>query len=206
MSAKKDSFGNIGGFLCSNDDTLAQQERNILIMTEGFPTYGGLAGRDLEAIAVGLRETLDEHYLDYRLLSTSYVVQHLLDAGIPVMAPAGGHAVYLDARRFLPHLEPLQYPGQAMAVELYIEAGIRAVEIGTVMFGLDPHTGEERPARQDLLRLAIPRRVYTQSHMDYVLEAIQLVWERRTEIAGMRIVEAPNFLRHFTAHFERLPL
>jgi tryptophanase len=206
MSAKKDSFGNIGGFLCSNDDTLAQQERNILIMTEGFPTYGGLAGRDLEAIAVGLRETLDEHYLDYRLLSTSYVVQHLLDAGIPVMAPAGGHAVYLDARRFLPHLEPLQYPGQALAVELYIEAGIRAVEIGTVMFGLDPHTGEERPARQDLLRLAIPRRVYTQSHMDYVLEAIQLVWERRTEIAGMRIVEAPNFLRHFTAHFERLPL
>jgi len=206
MSAKKDSFGNIGGFLCTNDDALAQQERNVLIMTEGFPTYGGLAGRDLEAIAVGLRETLDEHYLDYRLLSTRYVVEHLLDAGVPVMAPAGGHAVYLDARRFLPHLEPLQYPGQALAVELYVEAGIRAVEIGTVMFGLDPHTGEEKPARLDLLRLAIPRRVYTQSHMDYVLEAIQLVWERRAEIAGMRIVEAPNFLRHFTAHFERLPV
>ena len=206
MSAKKDSFGNIGGFLCTNDDALAQQERNVLIMTEGFPTYGGLAGRDLEAIAVGLRETLDEHYLDYRLLSTRYVVEHLLDAGVPVMAPAGGHAVYLDARRFLPHLEPLQYPGQALAVELYVEAGIRAVEIGTVMFGLDPHTGEEQPARLDLLRLAIPRRVYTQSHMDYVLEAIQLVWERRAEIAGMRIVEAPNFLRHFTAHFERLPV
>jgi tyrosine phenol-lyase len=204
MSAKKDSFGNIGGFLCTNDDALAQQERNILIMTEGFPTYGGLAGRDLEAIAVGLRETLDEHYLDYRLLSTRYVVEHLVDAGIPVMSPAGGHAVYLDARRFLPHLQPLEYPGQALAVELYIEAGIRAVEIGTVMFGLDPHTGEERPARLDLLRLAIPRRVYTQSHMDYVLEAIQLVWERRAGIAGMRIVEAPNFLRHFTAHFERL--
>jgi tyrosine phenol-lyase len=204
MSAKKDSFGNIGGFLCTNDDVLAQKERNILIMTEGFPTYGGLAGRDLEAIAVGLRETLDEHYLDYRLLSTRYVVQHLVDAGIPVVSPAGGHAVYLDARRFLPHIDPLQYPGQALAVELYIEAGIRAVEIGTVMFGLDPHTGEERPARLDLLRLAIPRRVYTQSHMDYVLEAIELVWQRRAEIRGMRIVEAPNFLRHFTAHFDKL--
>ena len=204
MSAKKDSFGNIGGFLCTNDDELAHRERNILIMTEGFPTYGGLAGRDLEAIAVGLRETLDEHYLDYRLLSTRYVVNRLVDAGIPVMSPAGGHAVYLDARRFLPHIEPLQYPGQALSVELYVEAGIRAVEIGTVMFGLDPHTGEERPARQDLLRLAIPRRVYTQSHMDYVIEAIGLVWERREAIAGMKITEAPDFLRHFTAHFERI--
>jgi tyrosine phenol-lyase len=204
MSAKKDSFGNIGGFLCTNDAELAHRERNILIMMEGFPTYGGLAGRDLEAIAVGLRETLDEHYLDYRLLSTRYVVNRLIDAGIPVMSPAGGHAVYLDARRFLPHIEPLQYPGQALSVELYVEAGIRAVEIGTVMFGLDPHTGEERPARQDLLRLAIPRRVYTQSHMDYVIEAIGLVWERREAIAGMKIIEAPQFLRHFTAHFERI--
>ncbi|MCG8369652.1 MAG: tryptophanase [Proteobacteria bacterium] len=204
MSAKKDSFGNIGGFLCTNDDELAHRERNILIMTEGFPTYGGLAGRDLEAIAVGLRETLDEHYLDYRLLSTRYVVQHLRDAGIPVMSPAGGHAVYLDARRFLPHIEPLQYPGQALSVELYLEAGVRAVEIGTVMFGLDPHTDEERPARLDLLRLAIPRRVYTQSHMDYVLEAIGLVWERRDGVRGMKIVEAPQFLRHFTAHFDRV--
>jgi tryptophanase len=202
MSAKKDSFGNIGGFLCTNDAELAHQERNILILTEGFPTYGGLAGRDLEAIAVGLREVLDEHYLDYRLLSTRYVVEHLRDSGIPVMAPAGGHAVYLDARRFLPHIEPLQYPGQALAVELYLEAGIRAVEIGTVMFGLDAHTGEEQAARLDLLRLAIPRRVYTQSHMDYVLEAIDLVWERRDEIGGMKIVKAPQFLRHFTAHFE----
>ena len=202
MSAKKDSFANIGGFLCTNDMELATQERNILIMTEGFPTYGGLAGRDLEAIAVGLRETLDEHYLDYRLLSTRYVVEHLVDSGIPVMAPAGGHAVYLDARRFLPHIEPLQYPGQALSVELYLEAGIRTAEIGTVMFGLDPHTGEENPARLDLLRLAIPRRVYTQSHMDYVLEAIQLVWERRDAIRGIRIVDAPQFLRHFTAHFD----
>ena len=204
MSAKKDSFGNIGGFLCTNDSELASQERNILIMTEGFPTYGGLAGRDLETIAVGLRETLDEHYLDYRLLSTRYVVEHLIDAGIPVMAPAGGHAVYLDARSFLPHIEPLQYPGQALSVELYIEAGIRTAEIGTVMFGLDPQSGEEKPARHDLLRLAIPRRVYTQSHMDYVLEAIQLVWNRREAIRGMKIVEAPKFLRHFTAHFDWL--
>ena len=204
MSAKKDSFGNIGGFLCTNDADLAHRERNILIMMEGFPTYGGLAGRDLEAIAVGLRETLDENYLDYRLLSTRYVVNKLRDAGVPVMSPAGGHAVYLDARRFLPHIEPLQYPGQALSVELYIEAGIRAVEIGTVMFGLDPHTGVERPARQDLLRLAIPRRVYTQSHMDYVIEAIGLVWNRRHDITGMKITEAPQFLRHFTAQFERL--
>jgi tryptophanase len=204
MSAKKDAFANIGGFLCSNDAELAQQERNILILTEGFPTYGGLAGRDLEAIAVGLREVLDEHYLDYRLLSTRYVVEHLLDAGIPVVSPAGGHAVYLDARRFLPHLEPLEYPGQALSVELYIEAGIRAVEIGTVMFGLDPHSGEEKPAHHELVRLAIPRRVYTQSHMDYVLEAIDLVWQRRNDVRGLKIVKAPQFLRHFTAEFEHL--
>jgi len=202
MSAKKDSFANIGGFLCTNDAELARRERNILILTEGFPTYGGLAGRDLEAIAVGLREVLDEHYLDYRLLSTRYVVERLRDAGIPVVAPAGGHAVYLDARRFLPHIEPLQYPGQSLVVELYLEAGIRSVEIGTVMFGADPHTGEEHPARLDLVRLAIPRRVYTQSHMDYVLEGINLVWERRADIRGMRIVKAPQFLRHFTAEFD----
>ncbi|MCH8134632.1 MAG: tryptophanase [Proteobacteria bacterium] len=202
MSAKKDAFANIGGFLCTNDAGLAQQERNLLILTEGFPTYGGLAGRDLDAIAVGLREILDENYLDYRLLSTRYVVQHLREAGIPVVAPAGGHAVYLDARRFLPHIEPLQYPGQSLVVELYREAGIRSVEIGSVMFGIDPHSGEEHPARLELVRLAIPRRVYTQSHMDYVLEAIGLVWERRDEIRGMRIVKAPQFLRHFTAEFE----
>jgi len=202
MSAKKDAFANIGGFLCTNDAELAQQERNLLILTEGFPTYGGLAGRDLDAIAVGLREILDENYLDYRLLSTRYVVQHLREAGIPVVAPAGGHAVYLDARRFLPHIEPLQYPGQSLAVELYREAGIRSVEIGSVMFGIDPHSGEEHPARLELVRLAIPRRVYTQSHMDYVLEAIGLVWERRDDIRGMRIVKAPQLLRHFTAEFE----
>ena len=202
MSAKKDSFANIGGFLCTNDAALAQQERNILILTEGFPTYGGLAGRDLEAIAVGLREILDENYLDYRLLSTRYVVEHLRDLDIPVVAPAGGHAVYLDARRFLPHIEPLQYPGQSLAVEIYVEAGIRGAEIGTVMFGSDPHTGEEHPARLDLVRLAIPRRVYTQSHMDYVIEGVNLVWQRRSDIQGMRIVQAPQFLRHFTAEFD----
>ena len=204
MSAKKDAFANIGGFLCSNDAELAQQERNILILSEGFPTYGGMAGRDLEAIAVGLREVLDEHYLDYRLLSTRYVVERLLDAGIPVVSPAGGHAVYLDARRFLPHIEPLEYPGQALSVELYVEAGIRCVEIGTVMFGFDPHTGEEKPAHLDLVRLAIPRRVYTQSHMDYVLEAIDLVWQRRKDVRGVKIVKAPKFLRHFTAEFEQI--
>ena len=204
MSAKKDAFANIGGFLCSNDAELAQQERNILILSEGFPTYGGLAGRDLEAIAVGLREVLDEHYLDYRLLSTRYVVERLVNAGIPVVSPAGGHAVYLDARRFLPHIDPLEYPGQALAVELYVEAGIRAVEIGTVMFGYDPHSGEEKPAHLDLVRLAIPRRVYTQSHMDYVLEAIDLVWQRRKDVRGMKITKAPKFLRHFTAEFEQV--
>ena len=203
MSAKKDAFANIGGFLCTNDAELAHRERNILILTEGFPTYGGLAGRDLDAIAVGLREILDEDYLGYRLDSTRYVVNHLVEAGIPVVTPAGGHAIYIDAGRFLPHIEALHYPGQALAVELYIEGGIRGVEIGSVMFGLDPHTGVERPARIELLRLAVPRRVYTQSHMDYLLEAISLVWERRNDVRGMRIVEAPPFLRHFTAKFER---
>jgi tryptophanase len=203
MSAKKDAFANIGGFLCTNDAELAHRERNILILTEGFPTYGGLAGRDLEAIAVGLRDILDEHYLDYRLLSTRYVVKHLHEAGIPVVLPAGGHAVYLDARRFLPHIDPLQYPGTALSVEFYIEGGIRTVEIGTLMFGLDPHTGEEHPYHHDLVRLAIPRRVYTQSHMDYVIEAIQLVWDRRKDVRGLKIVEAPQFLRHFTAKLER---
>jgi tryptophanase len=203
MSAKKDAFANIGGFLCTNDAELAHRERNILILTEGFPTYGGLAGRDLDAIAVGLCEVLDEHYLDYRLLSTQYVVRNLLDAGIPVVSPAGGHAVYLDAQRFLPHIDALQYPGQSLAVELFIEGGIRGVEIGSVMFGLDPNSGDEHPARLELLRLAIPRRVYTQSHMDYVIEAVCLVWERRDQVRGMKIMRAPKFLRHFTAEFER---
>ncbi|HGY09548.1 MAG TPA: tryptophanase, partial [Oceanithermus profundus] len=201
MSAKKDAFANIGGFLVTNDGDLAAQERDLLILTEGFPTYGGLAGRDLEAIAVGLDEVLEEDYLNYRIVSTAYVANKLDEAGVPVMLPAGGHAVYLDARRFLPHVPPLAYPGQALSVELYVEGGVRGVEIGTVMFGKDPHTGEEKPAHWDLVRLAIPRRVYTQSHMDYVVEAVAQVYERREEIGGMRIVREPRFLRHFSAEF-----
>ncbi len=201
MSAKKDALANIGGFLVTNDAELAARERSLLIITEGFPTYGGLAGRDLEAIAVGLEEVLQEDYLNYRVVSTAYVADKLDQAGVPVMLPAGGHAVYLDARRFLPHIEPLQYPGQALAVELYVEGGVRGVEIGTVMFGKDPQTGKEKPAHWDLLRLAIPRRVYTQSHMDYVIEVVQAVFERRAGIRGMRIVSEPQFLRHFTAEF-----
>ncbi len=201
VSAKKDAFANIGGFLVTNDGDLAAQERDLLILTEGFPTYGGLAGRDLEAIAVGLDEVLEEDYLNYRIVSTAYVANKLDEVGVPVMLPAGGHAVYLDARRFLPHVPPLEYPGQALSVELYVEGGVRGVEIGTVMFGKDPHTGEEKPAHWDLVRLAIPRRVYTQSHMDYVVEAVAQVYERREEIGGMRIVREPRFLRHFSAEF-----
>ncbi|MDD5309024.1 MAG: tryptophanase [Deltaproteobacteria bacterium] len=202
MSAKKDAFANIGGFLCTNDDQLAAEERDLLILTEGYSTYGGLAGRDLEAIAVGLREVLDEDYLHYRIRSSAYVGDRLNKVNIPIMRPAGGHAVYLDARRFLPHVPPLHYPGWALSVELYLEAGIRAVEIGTVMFGYDPGTGVESPAKMDLVRLAFPRRVYTQSHMDYIVEAVDLVYRRREAIRGMRIVQAPKFLRHFTARFD----
>jgi tryptophanase len=201
MSAKKDAFANIGGFLCTNDPELARHERELLILTEGFPTYGGLAGRDLDAIAVGLREVLDEDYLEYRLAASTYVTERLADQEIPVVRPAGGHAIYLDARRFLPHVPPLHYPGQALAIELYREAGVRSCEIGTVMFGVDRDGGEERAAHWDLVRLAMPRRTYTQSHMDYVLEAVQQVWARRHAIGGLRIVEAPPFLRHFTARF-----
>ncbi|NNF07011.1 MAG: tryptophanase [Candidatus Eisenbacteria bacterium] len=204
MSAKKDAFANIGGFLCTNDASLATKERELLILTEGFSTYGGMAGRDLDAIAVGLQEVLDEDYLRYRIASTEYVVRALDEAGVPVAKPAGGHAVYLDASRFLPHVPALQYPGQSLAVELYREGGIRAVEIGSVMFGLDPRTGEETPAHWELVRLAIPRRVYTQSHMDYVVETVVDVFRRRKEIGGLRIVEAPRFLRHFSARFEHV--
>ncbi len=202
MSAKKDGLANMGGFLCTRDAELAREKRDLLVLTEGFPTYGGLAGRDLEAIAVGLHEVLDENYLDYRATSTAYVVDGLHALGVPVLRPAGGHAVYLDGRGFLPHLPALHYPGWALSVELFIEAGIRCTEIGTVMFGLQPD-GTEVAARHDLVRLAIPRRVYTQSHMDYVLEAVGQVYARREEIRGLRIVEAPPFLRHFTARLER---
>ena len=204
MSAKKDALVNIGGFLCTRDPSLAAREKDLLILTEGFPTYGGLAGRDLEAIAQGLEEVLAEDYLRYRIVSTAYVVDHLHGAGVPVLRPAGGHAVYLDAGRVLPQVPSLQYPGQSLAVELYRHAGIRGVEIGTVMAGCDPHTHEERPARLELVRLAIPRRVYTQSHMDYVVEATVEVFEHRESLRGYRIVDEPPFLRHFTASFAPL--
>jgi tyrosine phenol-lyase len=205
MSAKKDGLANIGGFLASNDPALAQRERDLLILTEGFPTYGGLAGRDLEAIAVGLHEALDEDYLLYRITSTTYLGEHLVEAGVPIVQPPGGHAVYIDAAAFFPHIPALQLPGQALVAELYLEAGIRAVEIGTVMFGRrDPATGVESPAPMELVRLAIPRRVYTQSHIDYVVEAVLNVWARRKAVRGYRFLEQAPFLRHFTARFEPL--
>jgi len=205
MSGKKDGLVNIGGFLAMNDDDLARRARNILIVTEGFPTYGGLAGRDLEAFAQGLEEVVDEDYLRYRIRSTEYVVEKLDGLGVPVFKPAGGHAVYLDAKAFLPHVPPQQYPGQALACALYLEGGIRACEIGSVMFGrTDPATGEFQPAMLEMVRLAIPRRVYTQSHMDYVVECIGEVFARRDSIRGVRIVQEPPILRHFTATFELL--
>ncbi|HXF06264.1 MAG TPA: tryptophanase [Blastocatellia bacterium] len=203
MSAKKDGLANIGGFLCTNDDRLAQQEKDLLILTEGFPTYGGLAGRDLEAIAVGLQEVLHEDYLEYRFASTRYLGQHIAEAGVPIVQPPGGHAIYIDAGAMLPHIPPLQFPAQSLAVELYREAGIRSVEIGSVMFARHhPETGEEIPAPMELVRLAIPRRVYTQSHIDYVIEAILNVFKRRESLRGYRIVHQAPFLRHFTARFE----
>ena len=203
MSAKKDGLANIGGFLCTNDDQLAQQEKDLLILTEGFPTYGGLAGRDLEAIAVGLEEVLHEDYLQYRFASIRYLGEHISRAGVPIVQPPGGHAIYIDARAMLPHIPPLQYPGQALAVELYREAGIRSCEIGSVMHAEKyTESGEEMPSAMELVRMAIPHRVYTQSHIDYVVEAILQVYERRTSISGYRIVSQPKFLRHFTARFE----
>ena len=203
MSAKKDPLGNIGGWLAMNDDSLAAQCRTLLILTEGFPTYGGLAGRDLEALAQGLRESVDHDYLRYRIRSTAYLGNALLALGIPVMQPIGGHAVYLDARALLPHLDPLSYPGQALAVALYQSGGIRGCEIGTVMFGRHPD-GTETPAAMDLVRLAIPRRTYTQSHIDYVIEVCQQVGATAPSLPGYRMVEEPPALRHFTARFEPL--
>jgi tryptophanase len=203
MSAKKDGLANIGGWLAMNDDSLAEQCRNLLILTEGFPTYGGLAGRDLEAIAQGLREVVDEDYLRYRIRSTAYLGEALDTAGVPVVKPFGGHAVYLDARALLPHIPPLEYPGQALAAALYREGGIRGCEIGTVMFGRAPD-GTETPAAMDLVRLAIPRRTYTQSHIDYVIEVVRWVAKRAAELRGFRIAEQPAALRHFTARFEPL--
>jgi tryptophanase len=204
MSAKKDPMGNIGGWLALNDDELARRCRDLLILTEGFPTYGGLAGRDLEALAQGLTETVEHDYLRYRIRSTEYVGHSLQQVGMPVLTPIGGHAVYIDARALLPHVDPLEYPGQALAVALYEVGGIRSCEIGTVMFGRQPD-GSERPAAMDLVRLAIPRRTYTQSHMDYVIEVAQHVAADAPNLRGYRIVEQPPALRHFTASFEPLP-
>ncbi|MFO7573282.1 MAG: tryptophanase [Gaiellaceae bacterium] len=203
ISAKKDPLANIGGWLALNDDALAEQCRNLLVLTEGFPTYGGLAGRDLEAIAQGLREAVDHEYLRYRVRSTAYLGEGIDRAGIPVVHPFGGHAVYLDARSFLPHVTPLEYPGQSLAVALYEVGGIRGCEIGTVMFGRHPD-GHEEPAAMDLVRLAIPRRTYTQSHVDYAIEVCAAVAARAEELRGYRIVEEPPELRHFTARFEPL--
>jgi tryptophanase len=204
MSAKKDPMGNIGGWLAMNDDGLAEQARNLLILTEGFPTYGGLAGRDLEALAQGLREVVDHDYLRYRIRSTAYLGEALVSRGVPVVTPIGGHAVYLDARALLPHLDPLQYPGQALAIALYETGGVRGCEIGTVMFGRRPD-GTERAAPMDLVRLAIPRRTYTQSHIDYVIEVCEQVASQAAELPGYQIMEQPAALRHFTARFEPLP-
>jgi tryptophanase len=203
MSAKKDGLANIGGFLAMNDPVWAEAARNLLILTEGFPTYGGLAGYDLEAVARGLEEVVEEAYLRYRIRSIEYLGDKLIAADVPIVMPPGGHAIFLDARALLPHVPPLQYPGVAITNQLYIEAGIRGVEIGTVMFGLRPD-GTERPGPMDLVRLAIPRRVYTQSHIDYVAEAVIAVAAMRGELRGCRITAAPKTLRHFTATFEPL--
>jgi len=203
MSAKKDGLGNIGGFLALNDSEWAQTARNLLILTEGFPTYGGLAGYDLEALAVGLNEVLDENYLRYRVRSTEYLAETVLAGGMPIVQPPGGHAVYLDAAALLPHIPPHQYPAQSLAVELYRAGGVRGVEIGTVMFGRrDPEGGPDEPAAMELVRLAIPRRTYTQSHIDYVAEVVIDVADRAEDLGGYRIVEQAPWLRHFTARLE----
>ncbi len=204
MSAKKDAIVNMGGFLALNDEALTQQARNLLIVTEGFPTYGGLAGRDLEAIAQGLEEVLDEHYLQYRLRSVEYLGEKLTAAGVPIVQPPGGHAIYINAKEFLPHIPVEQYPGQALVVDLYRRGGIRAVEIGSVMFGKYDASGRLIPARMELVRLAIPRRVYTQSHIDYVAEVVIESFHGRNTLKGLQIVEEAPVLRHFTAKFSLL--
>jgi len=205
MSGKKDGLVNMGGFLALNDDNLAQQARNILVVTEGFPTYGGLAGHDLQAFAIGLDEVLEEDYLKYRIRSVTYLGEHLTELDIPIFQPPGGHAIYLDAGAFLPHIPAHEFPGQALACELYLSGGIRSCEIGSVMFGkTESATGKFEPARLEMVRLAIPRRVYTKSHIDYVIECVGNVFNQRDKLRGMRIVYEPPLLRHFTAIFEPL--
>jgi len=202
FSAKKDAIANIGGFLAMRDPDLAARCRNLLILTEGFPTYGGLAGRDLEAIAVGLDEVLDEGYLRYRIRSTEYLGEKCREGGVPIVWPPGGHAIYIDAKAMLPHIPPSQYPAQSLAVELYRDGGVRGVEIGSVMFGVPNDDGTETPAAMELVRLAVPRRTYTQSHIDYVAEVILAVAARSKDLGGYRITEQAPWLRHFTARFE----
>jgi tryptophanase len=203
MSGKKDGLVNMGGFLAVNDDDLARRARNILIVTEGFPTYGGTAGHDLEAFARGLEEVLEEDYLTYRIRSVSYLGEKIAALGAPIFQPPGGHAIYIDAREFLPHIPSRQYPGQALACALYLCGGIRTCEVGSVMFGkTDSNSGEFRAAKLEMVRLAVPRRVYTQSHMDYVIECVESVFRKREKIRGMRMVYEPPVLRHFTATFE----
>jgi tryptophanase len=205
MSAKKDGLANIGGFLATNDHALARQEENLLILTEGFPTYGGLAGRDLEAIATGLEEVVHEDYLMYRIASVRYLGEHVACKGVPIVQPPGGHAIYLDAAAFLPHVPREDLPGQALVAELYLEGGVRGVEVGTVMFGhTDPETGREVPSRMELVRLAVPRRAYTESQIKYVIDVILAVWARRERIGGFRFAAQEPVLRHFTARFEPL--
>lgn len=204
MSAKKDGMVNTGGFLAMNDSTLAMEARTVLIVTEGFTTYGGLARRDLEAIAQGIEEVLDERYLEYRIRSTAYLGEHLLQQGVPILVPPGGHAIYLDACRFASHIPPAQFPGQAIVCALYTHAGIRSVEIGSVMFGRTDETGAHIAPPMELVRLAIPRRVYTQSHIDYCVEAIVEVHEQREALRGFRITHEAPYLRHFTARFQPL--
>jgi tryptophanase len=204
MSAKKDAFANIGGFLAMRNEELALKCRNLLVITEGFPTYGGLAGRDLEAIAIGLREVMDENYLQYRIRSIEYLANKLIDAGVPIMQPAGGHAVYLDAKKFLSHIPVTQYPGQALVGALYLHGGIRSVEIGSLMFGKYDENKQLIPAQLELVRLAIPRRVYTQSHIDYVAEVTIEVFNARDKIKGLSIVEEAAILRHFTAKLKQV--
>ena len=204
MSAKKDAFANIGGFLSFRDEALAEACINLLIITEGFTTYGGLAGRDMEAIAIGLEEVFDPHYLNYRIRSTTFLGEQLHKLGVPLMLPIGGHAVYIDAKKLYPHIPPSQYPGQALVSELFRLGGIRSVEIGSVMFGTYAEDGSLNPSRMELVRLAIPRRVYTQSHIEYVAETFEEIMHTRQQVRGFRIVKEPKFLRHFTAHFEAL--
>ncbi len=204
VSAKKDAIANIGGFLCTNDDNLAKKKKDLLILTEGFPTYGGLSGRDLEAVAYGLKEVIDEDYLEYRIKSTKYLGEKLNELGIPIINPPGGHAIYIDAQKFLPHIPINQFPGQALACELYIEGGIRTSEIGSLMFGGKDDNGNLLFAAHELVRLAIPRRTYTQSHIDYVIEVMKSIKDKSHKIKGLKIIYESRTLRHFTAKLERI--